>query len=213
MILNKEKALKVAEFLLQIKAVKLSPSNPFTWASGWKSPIYCDTRISLSYPNIRTFIRQAYAEAIREQFGKPDVIAGVATGGIPQGALIAQELGVPFIYVRSSAKGHGMGNQVEGYFEKGQKVVVIEDLISTGGSSLKAIDALKEAGLEIKGLIAIFTYGFSAAEKAFKKANCPFLTLTSYDVLLKQALVNEYVQESDLNSLKDWKKNPETWGF
>jgi orotate phosphoribosyltransferase len=213
MILNKEKALKVAEFLLQIKAVKLSPSNPYTWASGWKSPIYCDTRISLSYPNIRTFIRQAYAEAIREQFGKPDLIAGVATGGIPQGALIAQELGVPFIYVRSSAKEHGMGNQVEGYFEKGQKVVVIEDLISTGGSSIKAIDALKDAGLEVKGLIAIFTYGFSAAEKAFKKENCPFLTLTSYDVLIKQALTNEYIQESDLNSLKDWKKSPETWGI
>jgi orotate phosphoribosyltransferase len=213
MILNKEKALKVAEFLLQIKAVKLSPSNPYTWASGWKSPIYCDTRISLSYPNIRTFIRQAYAEAIREQFGKPDLIAGVATGGIPQGALIAQELGVPFIYVRSSAKEHGMGNQVEGYFEKGQKVVVIEDLISTGGSSIKAIDALKDAGLEVKGLIAIFTYGFSAAEKAFKKVNCPFLTLTSYDVLIKQALTNEYIQESDLNSLKDWKKSPETWGI
>lgn len=212
MILNKEKALKVAEFLLQIKAVKLSPSNPFTWASGWKSPIYCDTRISLSYPTIRTFIRQAYAEAIREQFGKPDLIAGVATGGIPQGALIAQELGVPFIYVRSSAKGHGMGNQVEGYFEKGQKVVVIEDLISTGGSSIKAIDALKEAGLEIKGLIAIFTYGFAAAEKAFKKADCSFLTLTSYDVLIKQALISEYIQEGDLNSLKEWKKNPESWG-
>jgi len=212
MILNKEKALKVAEFLLQIKAVKLSPSSPFTWASGWKSPIYCDTRISLSYPTIRTFIRQAYAEAIREHFGKPDVIAGVATGGIPQGALIAQELGIPFIYVRSSAKEHGMGNQVEGYFEKGQKVVVIEDLISTGGSSIKAIDALKDAGLEVKGLIAIFTYGFNAAEKTFKKANCPFLTLTSYDVLLKQALVHDYIQESDVNSLKEWKKSPETWG-
>ncbi len=211
MILNKEKALKVAEFLLQIKAVKLAPNNPFTWASSWKSPIYCDTRISLSYPTIRTFIRQAYAEAIREQFGKPDVIAGVATGGIPQGALIAQELGVPFIYVRSAAKGHGMGNQVEGYFEKGQKVVVIEDLISTGGSSLKAIDALKDAGLEIKGLIAVFTYGFSMAEKAFKKADVPFLTLTSYDVLIKQALKQEYIQEIDLASLKEWKKNPDTW--
>lgn len=212
MILNKEKALKVAEFLLQIKAVKLSPSSPFTWASGWKSPIYCDTRISLSYPTIRTFIRQTYAESILEKFGKPDVIAGVATGGIPQGALIAQELGVPFIYVRSSAKGHGMGNQVEGYFEKGQKVVVIEDLISTGGSSMKAIDALKEVGLEVKGLIAIFTYGFNTAETTFKKANCPFLTLTNYDLLLKQAVVHDYIQESDVNSLKEWKKNPDIWG-
>jgi len=212
MILNKEKALKVAEFLLQIKAVKLSPSNPFTWASGWKSPIYCDTRVSLSYPNIRTFIRQAYAEAILEKFGKPDVIAGVATGGIPQGALIAQELGVPFIYVRSSAKEHGMGNQVEGYFEKGQKVIVIEGLISTGGSSMKAIDALRETGLDVKGLIAIFTYGFSKAEATFKNANCPFVTLTSYDLLLKQAVVNDYIQESDINSLKEWKKSPSTWG-
>ena len=212
MILNKEKALKVAEFLLQIKAVKLSPSSPFTWASGWKSPIYCDTRISLSYPTIRTFIRQTYAESILEKFGKPDVIAGVATGGIPQGALIAQELGVPFIYIRSSAKGHGMGNQVEGYFEKGQKVVVIEDLISTGGSSMKAIDALKEVGLEVKGLIAIFTYGFNTAETTFKKANCPFLTLTNYDLLLKQAVVHDYIQESDVNSLKEWKKNPDIWG-
>jgi len=212
MILNKEKALKVAEFLLQIKAVKLSPSSPFTWASGWKSPIYCDTRISLSYPTIRTFIRQTYAESILEKFGKPDVIAGVATGGIPQGALIAQELGVPFIYVRSSAKGHGMGNQVEGYFEKGQKVVVIEDLISTGGSSMKAIDALKDVGLEVKGLIAIFTYGFNTAETTFKKANCPFLTLTNYDLLLKQAVVHDYIQESDVNSLKEWKKNPDIWG-
>ena len=212
MILNKEKALKVAEFLLQIKAVKLSPSSPFTWASGWKSPIYCDTRISLSYPTIRTFIRQTYAESILEKFGKPDVIAGVATGGIPQGALIAQELGVPFIYIRSSAKGHGMGNQVEGYFEKGQKVVVIEDLISTGGSSMKAIDALKDVGLEVKGLIAIFTYGFNTAENTFKKANCPFLTLTNYDLLLKQAVVHDYIQESDVNSLKEWKKNPDIWG-
>ncbi len=211
MILNKDNALKVAEYLLQIKAVKLSPSKPFTWASGWKSPIYCDTRITLSYPTIRTFIRQAYAEAIREGFGKPDVIAGVATGGIPQGALIAQELGVPFIYVRSAAKGHGMGNQVEGYFEKGQKVVVIEDLISTGGSSLKAVDALKEAGLEVKGLIAVFTYGFANAEKAFKKENVPYLTLTNYDILLKKALENDYIQNNDVNSLKEWKKNPDTW--
>lgn len=211
MILNKEKALKVAEFLLQIKAVKLAPNTPFTWASSWKSPIYCDTRISLSFPTIRTFIRQAYAEAIREQFGKPDVIAGVATGGIPQGVLVAQELGIPFIYVRSAPKGHGMGNQVEGYFEKGQKVVVIEDLISTGGSSLKAIEALKEAGLEVKGLIAVFTYGFSMAEKSFKKIDCPFLTLTSYDVLIKQALQKDYIHESDMASLKEWKKNPESW--
>jgi orotate phosphoribosyltransferase len=211
MILNKEKAAKVAEFLLQIKAVKLSPNSPFTWASGWKSPIYCDTRVSLSYPSIRTFIRQTYAEAIREHYGKPDLIAGVATGGIPQGALVAQELGIPFIYVRSAPKGHGMTNQVEGHFEAGQKVVVIEDLISTGGSSLKAIDALREAGLEVKGLIAVFTYGFIIADRAFKKVGCPYLTLTSYDVLVKQALQKKYILESDIASLKEWKKNPEIW--
>ena len=201
----------MAEFLLQIKAIKLQPTKPFTWASGWKSPIYCDNRLTLSYPKVRTFIRQELVNLITDKFEKPDVIAGVATGGIAVGALVAQELGLPFVYVRSEAKGHGMQNQVEGYFEKGQKVVVIEDLISTGGSSVKAIDALKEAGLEVKGLIAVFTYGFSMAEKAFKKADCPFLTLTSYDVLIKQALKQEYIQEADLASLKEWKKNPDVW--
>ena len=211
MIMNNEKALKVAEFLLQIKAVKLEPNNPFTWASGWKSPIYCDNRVTLSFPNIRTFIRQSYAESILEKFGKPDVIAGVATGGIAQGALVAQELGLPFIYVRSSAKEHGMGNQIEGFYEKGQKVVVIEDLISTGGSSIKAIDALKSAGLDVKGLVAIFTYGFEQAKNNFEKAECPFVTLTSYEVLLDQAVKHEYVNASDLDSLREWKDSPETW--
>ncbi|MBI1836043.1 MAG: orotate phosphoribosyltransferase [Flavobacteriia bacterium] len=211
MILNNEKALKVAEFLLQIKAVKLEPNNPFTWASGWKSPIYCDNRVTLSFPNIRTFIRQSYAESIIEKFGKPDIIAGVATGGIAQGALVAQELGVPFIYVRSSAKEHGMGNQIEGFYEEGKKVVVIEDLISTGGSSLKAIDALKDAGLDVKGLVAIFTYGFEKAKESFEKAECPFITLTSYDVLIEQALKQDYINVSDLDSLKEWKDSPETW--
>jgi orotate phosphoribosyltransferase len=211
MIMNNEKALKVAEFLLQIKAVKLEPSNPFTWASGWKSPIYCDNRVTLSFPNIRTFIRQSYAESILEKFGKPDVIAGVATGGIAQGALVAQELGLPFIYVRSSAKEHGMGNQIEGFYEKGQKVVVIEDLISTGGSSIKAIEALKSAGLDVKGLVAIFTYGFEQAKNNFEKAECPFVTLTSYEVLLDQAVKHEYVNASDLDSLREWKDSPETW--
>lgn len=211
MILNNEKALKVAEFLLQIKAIKLQPNNPFTWASGWNSPIYCDNRITLSFPNIRTFIRQAYSEAVIEYFGKPDLIAGVATGGIAQGALVAQELGLPFVYIRSSAKEHGMGNQIEGHFEKGQKVVVIEDLISTGGSSLKAIDALKEAELDVKGLIAIFTYGFKVATDNFKAANCPFVTLTNYDFLIEEALKKEYINEVDLDSLRQWKDQPETW--
>lgn len=212
MILNEDKALKVAEFLLQIKAVKLNPKSPFTWASGIKSPIYCDNRVTLSYPAIRTFIRQAYAESILEHFGKPDVIAGVATGGIAQGALVAQELGLPFIYVRSSAKSHGMGNQVEGYFEKGQKVVVIEDLISTGGSSLVAVEALREAGLEVKGLVAIFTYGFDMAVENFAKAECPFTTLSNYDFLLKKAVADNFISASDVQSLQDWRSNPKEWG-
>lgn len=212
MILNEDKALKVAEFLLQIKAVKLNPKTPFTWASGIKSPIYCDNRVTLSYPAIRTFIRQAYAESILEHFGKPDVIAGVATGGIAQGALVAQELGLPFIYVRSSAKAHGMGNQVEGYFEKGQKVVVIEDLISTGGSSLVAVEALRDAGLDVKGLIAIFTYGFDMAVENFTKAECPFTTLSNYDYLLKKAVADNLISTSDVKSLQDWRSNPKEWG-
>lgn len=211
MILNKDRALKVAEFLLQIKAVKLQPNSPFTWASGWKSPIYCDNRITLSFPAIRTYIRQGYADAILEHFGKPDIIAGVATGGIAQGALVAQELGIPFIYVRSSAKAHGMGNMIEGHFEKGQRVVVIEDLISTGGSSLQAVHALREAGLEVKGLVAIFTYGFEVSVKNFSNAECPFVTLTDYDHLIDQALKSDYVTASDVDSLREWKINPDNW--
>ncbi len=211
MILNNDRALKVAEFLLQIKAIKLQPTNPFTWASGWKSPIYCDNRKTLSYPTIRTFIRQAYSEVILEKYGKPDFIAGVATGGIAQGALVAQELGIPFVYVRSTPKGHGLGNQIEGDFEKGQKVVVIEDLISTGGSSLQAVDALREAGCDVKGLVAIFTYDFDIAKENFKKANCPFETLTNYDFLIEQAIRKEYINESDLDSLQAWRANPSTW--
>ena len=211
MILNNDNALKVAEFLLQIKAVKLQPNNPFTWASGWNSPIYCDNRITLSYPAIRTFIRQTYTDAVLESFGKPDVIAGVATGGIALGALVAQELGLPFIYIRSSAKGHGMGNLIEGHFEKGQKVVVIEDLISTGGSSIKAVQALKDAEMDVKGLVAIFTYGFSVADENFKKANCPYLTLTNYDNLIEEALRKDYISENDIASLREWKEHPESW--
>lgn len=211
MILNNDRAVKVAEFLLQIKAVKLQPKNPFTWASGWKSPIYCDNRVTLSYPNIRTFIRQNYSDAILEYFGKPDVIAGVATGGIAQGALVAEELGLPFIYVRTSPKGHGMGNQIEGHFEEGQKVIVIEDLISTGGSSLKAVDALREAKLDVKGLVAIFTYGFDVAATNFEEAKCPFVTLTNYDVLIEKAVDDSYISKDDVESLKEWKINPSQW--
>lgn len=211
MILNNDKASKVAEFLLQIKAVKLSPSKPFVWASGINSPIYCDNRVTLSYPNIRTFIRQAYSEAIIDHFGKPDVIAGVATGGIAQGALVAQELGVPFIYVRSSAKAHGMGNQIEGYFEEGQKVVVIEDLISTGGSSLKAVEALREAKLDVRGLVAIFTYGFDLAHQNFADHECPYVTLSDYNILVDIALQNGWITEGDMASLQEWRRAPKEW--
>jgi orotate phosphoribosyltransferase len=211
MIYHKDKALKIAEFLLQIKAVKLQPKNPFTWASGWKSPIYCDNRITLSFPNIRTYIRQAYAQSVLDYFGKPDVIAGIATGGVPQGVLIAQELGLPFIYVRSSAKDHGMGNIIEGYYEKGQRVVVIEDLISTGGSSIKAINSLREAGLDIKGLVAIFSYGFEVATKNFAEAECPVLTLSDYDTLVDTALKTKYITEDDIVSLHKWREKPDAW--
>ncbi|MCW3071633.1 MAG: Orotate phosphoribosyltransferase [Bacteroidetes bacterium] len=212
MILNDESALKVAEFLLQIKAIKLQPNKPFTWASGWKSPIYCDNRVTLSYPKVRTYIRQQFVNAINEKYAKPDVIAGVATGGIAQGALVAQELGLPFVYIRSEAKKHGLTNMIEGVVEKGQSVVVIEDLISTGGSSLKAVEALREAGCEVKGMAAIFTYGFQAAEDNFKNAKCKLLTLSDYETLIRQALQSKYVTEKDLKSLQEWRENPAEWG-
>lgn len=211
MILDNDRALKVAEFLLQIKAIKLQPNDPFTWASGIKSPIYCDNRISLSYPAVRTYLRQAYCEAILDKFGKPDAIAGVATGGIAQGALIAQELGLPFIYVRSEAKAHGMGNQIEGYYESGQKIVVIEDLISTGKSSIQAIHALKEANLNVLGLIAIFTYGFPEATTNFEAVQCPFVTLSDYDTLIQEAINQNYIEAQDAEQLMTWKSNPREW--
>ncbi|NEN22409.1 orotate phosphoribosyltransferase [Cryomorpha ignava] len=209
---KRDSALKVAEFLLQVKAVKLQPENPFTWASGWKSPIYCDNRVTLSYPKIRTFIRQNYVDAILENFGKPDVIAGVATGGIAQGALIAQELGVPFVYVRSSTKGHGMQNMIEGHLESGQSVVVIEDLVSTGKSSLLAVDALRASNASIKGMAAIFTYGFERAKEAFEKADVQLVTLTDYSNLIKQAVKAEYIDQKEVESLENWRVSPETWG-
>ncbi len=204
-------AHKVAEFLLQIKAIKLQPEQPFTWASGWKSPIYCDNRKTLSYPQIRTYIRQQYVNVINEQFGKPDVIAGVATGGIAQGALIAQDMGLPFVYVRSEAKKHGLTNMVEGVVEKDQSVVVIEDLISTGGSSIKAVDALREKGCNVKGMVAIFTYGFDEATENMKKANCTLTTLCDYNTLIEVALKHKYINEADLESLKQWRESPSTW--
>lgn len=211
MILDKEKALKVAEFLLQIKAVKLQPENPFVWASGMKSPIYCDNRVTLSFPQVRTFLRQSYTEAILDHFEKPDIIAGVATGGIAQGALVAQELGVPFVYVRSEAKKHGMGNQIEGHFEKGQKVVVIEDLISTGGSSLKAVEALRKAELDVKGLVAIFTYGFDEAHENFANHECPYVTLSEYDILVEKASASNLITDTEKLSLQEWRKDPKNW--
>ena len=211
MILNEDKALKVAEFLLQIKAIKLKPNDPFTWASGIKSPIYCDNRVTLSYPQIRTYIRQGYSECIIDHFGKPDIIAGVATGGIAQGALVAQELGIPFIYVRSNVKDHGLGNLIEGTYEAGQNVIVVEDLISTGGSSLQGVQALKDAGLKVKGLIAIFSYGFETADEAFEKAECPYVVLSDYDHLIEQAVNLEYIKEDELDQLKKWRELPSTW--
>jgi len=205
-------AVKVAEFLLQIKAVRLQPDAPFTWASGIKSPIYCDNRKTLSYPRIRTYIRQQFVEIITDTFGKPDVIAGVATGGIAIGALVAQELGLPFVYVRSEAKKHGLTNQIEGEIESGQTVVVIEDLISTGGSSLKAVEALREKGCNVKGMAAIFTYGFDEAATNFKKAKCKVVTLTDYTKLVATAVDKEYIDEKAVKSLKEWRANPSKWG-
>ncbi len=211
MKVNEESALKIAEFLLQIKAIKLQPNKPFIWASGWNSPIYCDNRITLSFPKIRTYIRQEFVNVIIDKFGKPNVIAGVATGGIAQGALVAQELGLPFVYIRSEAKKHGLTNKIEGVVEKGQSVVVIEDLISTGGSSLKAVEALREAGCEVKGMAAIFTYGFKTANDNFKKAKCKLVTLCDYETLIKQALKSNYISEKNLKSLKEWRENPAEW--
>jgi len=203
--------LKVAEFLLQIKAIKLKPNDPFTWASGWKSPIYCDNRVTLSHPTIRTYIRQKLTSLVQEEFGSVSVIAGVATAGIPQGVLVAQELGLPFIYVRSEPKNHGRGNLIEGEFSEGQRVVVVEDLISTGKSSLQAVDALREAGLEVAGLVGIFDYGFDAAIDNFKNAKCRFSTLCNYNVLIEYAAKHSFVSEDDLNLLRKWRENPSEW--
>ena len=204
-------AYKVAEFLLQIKAIKLQPENPFTWASGIKSPIYCDNRKTLSYPKIRNYIRQHFVQTINNHFPTPDLIAGVATGGIAIGVLVAQEMGLPFVYVRSEEKKHGLTNMIEGHFESGQNVVVIEDLISTGGSSLKAVDALREKGCLVKGMAAIFTYGFEESVQNFKKAKCRLETLTNYDTLIETAVKKEYINEKDIDSLKKWRQKPKTW--
>lgn len=207
MIFNKQIALQTAAYLLQIKAVKLSPNELFTWASGIKSPIYCDNRITLSYPEIRSYIREKFAEVIRTTLGLPDLIAGVATGGIAQGALVAQELNLPFAYVRTSKKEHGLTNQIEGKIEKGQKVVVVEDLISTGKSSLDVVTALREAECIINGMVAIFTYNLPVSEKGFKEAGCKLVTLTDYDILTEKALEINYITSSDLLILREFKSN------
>lgn len=211
MIFNKNTAKKTAEILLQINAIKLKPNQPFTWASGWKSPIYCDNRIILSFPPIRNFVREAMAKQIEKQFGKPDVIAGVATGAIGIGMLVAEYMGLPFIYVRPEAKSHGRQNQIEGFFEHGQNVVVIEDLISTGKSSLNAVEALRSSGLNVKGMVAIFSYGFELATQNFKEQNVTLYTLSNYECLLEQALETSYISEKDLKTLTEWNANPAEW--
>lgn len=211
MQINKETAEKVAEFLLQIKAIQLNKQTPFNWASGWQSPIYCDNRKTLSYPKIRTYIRQKFVETINENFGKIDVIAGVATGGIAQAALIAQELELPLIYVRSSTKGHGLQNQIEGVVESGQRVVVLEDLVSTGMSSLKAVQALRESGCHVVGMMAIFTYGFQAALDNFRTYQCPLYALSDYNHLIDVAVEQDYIKQEDIHSLKSWRENPANW--
>lgn len=209
---QKEIALKVASDLLQIKAIKLNIENPFTWSSGWKSPIYCDNRLSLSFPETRTFIKEALAEAAKAQFPGYEAVAGVATAGIPQGALLAEALGVPFIYVRSKPKGHGMENLIEGKITPGQKVIVLEDLISTGGSSLKAAEALAASGIEVLGMLAIFTYGFPLADENFKKADIQLHCLSEYSIMLEKATELGYINESDVASLEEWRKDPASWG-
>lgn len=211
MVLDKDTATKTAELLMQINAIKLRPENPFIWASGWNSPIYCDNRIILSYPQIRTFVRQEMARQIEDLYGKPDVIAGVATGAIGMGALVAEQLGLPFIYVRPEAKSHGRQNQIEGYLEANSNVVVIEDLISTGKSSLNAVRALLDDGAQVKGMIAIFTYGFDLALKNFEKEDVALHTLTDYEHVIQQASETSYIKEEQLKTLLEWRNNPAEW--
>lgn len=211
MIFNENTAQKTAELLLQINAIKLNPNEPFVWASGWKSPIYCDNRITLSYPDIRRYIQNQFATNIIEKFGKPDVIAGVATGAIGIGLLVAEALDLPFVYVRPEPKKHGRKNQIEGHLQPNQKVVVIEDLISTGKSSLQAVEALRENQAEIIGMAAIFSYGFQVADDNFKQSGTTLYTLSNYETLIQQAVDQNYVQSDDVETLKIWRTNPSQW--
>lgn len=211
MVLDKNTAHKTAELLLQINAIKLDPENPFTWASGWKSPIYCDNRIILSYPSIRNFVKEEMAKQVESLYGKPDVIAGVATGAIGIGILVAEYLGLPFVYVRPEPKSHGRKNQIEGHLEANQKVVVIEDLISTGKSSLNAVAALKESGANVKGMVAIFNYGFDVATTNFEEHNVELHTLSNYEELASLASKTNYIKEEQLTTLLEWKESPSTW--
>ena len=211
MILNKETAKQAARFLLQIKAIKLNNESPFTWASGRKSPIYCDNRVTLSYPDIRTFIRQQFVAIVNELYADVDVIAGVATGGIAQGVLVAQDLGKPFVYVRPEEKKHGLGNKIEGDLKSGQSVVVIEDLISTGKSSVQVVDALRDAGCSVKGMAAIFTYNLEVAKQAFETKDVLLNTITDYHTLIDLAAEESFISQEDLISLTQWRENPELW--
>ncbi|WP_266205427.1 orotate phosphoribosyltransferase [Pontibacter kalidii] len=205
-------AHQVASFLLETEAVKLRPEQPFKWSSGWNSPIYCDNRVTLSFPYIRSYIKQQLAELVKQHYPEAEAIAGVATAGIAQGALVAELLEMPFLYVRPEPKKHGMGNQIEGRLLEGQKVVLIEDLISTGGSSLKAAEAVKAAGAEVMGMAAIFTYGFAVAEENFKKAGIPLHCLSNYNALVEAAAEQGYIQESAMETLAEWRQSPQTWG-
>lgn len=202
---------QIAEKLLEIKAIKLQPTNPFTWASGWESPIYCDNRKTLSYPELRNYIKIQIARLIREKYPHVDAIAGVATGAIAQGAMVAEELGLPFVYIRSSRKDHGLENMIEGDLKPGMKVVVIEDLISTGGSSLNAVKAIENDNCEVIGMMAIFTYGFSVAIDAFKDAGVELTTLSDYETLIQVALETKTISKNNVETLKEWRKNPATW--
>ena len=205
-------AKKIAEYLLQIKAIKLQPSNPFTWASGWKSPIYCDNRKTLSFPEVRSYIRDSFISLVTGLYPQAEMIAGVATGAISHGVLVADRMELPFVYVRSGAKEHGLGNQIEGFYQEGQRVVVIEDLISTGGSSLNAVKALREAGCVVLGMAAIFTYEFKKASEGFAAEACPLNTLCKYSVLIETAVKTGYITEADVETLRKWRTDPANWG-